>query len=179
MRKGITVLALAAAVLGLATGVARSEVIETGTGYFRLKSVQQIVAPPARVYEALGEIGRWWNDAHTYSGKAANMTMPLEANACFCEPLPNGGSVRHGVVALAWPDQGMVRVEAALGPLQDEGVTGALHYQVKARDGGTELTMTYHVGGARPAIVSAAPVIDGVLVEQATRLKRYLETGTP
>lgn len=179
MRTGISVLALAAAAFGLATGTARSEVTETGAGYFRLKSVQQIAAPPARVYGALGQIGQWWNDAHTYSGKAANMTMPLEANACFCEALPNGGSVRHGVVSLAWPDQGMVRVEAALGPLQDEGVSGALYFQFKAKDGGTELTMTYHVGGARPAIVSAAPVIDGVIVEQATRLKRYLETGKP
>ncbi|MDZ4371911.1 MAG: ATPase [Phenylobacterium sp.] len=163
----------------MGAAAAQAEVVETGPSHFRLRSTQPIAASPARVYEALGEVGRWWSDAHTYSGTAANMTMPLKANACFCETLPNGGSVRHGVVALAWPDQGMVRVEAALGPLQDEGVTAALYFHVKAKDGGSELVMTYNVGGARPAMVAAAPVIDGVLVEQATRLKRYLETGRP
>ncbi len=170
---------IAALALLLSAGAAQAEVVEKGAGHFRLKGVQQIAAPPARVYAALGDVGRWWNDQHTYSGKAANMTMPLTANACFCETMPNGGSVRHGVVALAWPDQGMVRVEAALGPLQDEGVTGALYFHLKAKDGGTELTMTYNVGGARDFIVAAAPGIDAVLTDQAARLKRYVETGKP
>lgn len=170
---------IVAAALLLAGSSAHAEVVEKGASYFRLKSVQQVSAPPAKVYAALGEVGRWWSDQHTHSGKAANMTMPLTANACFCETLPNGGGVRHGVVALARPDQGMVRVEAALGPLQDEGVTGALYFQLKPKDGGTELTLTYNVGGARDFIVAAAPGIDAVLSEQAARLKRYVETGKP
>lgn len=160
-------------------GAARAEVVETGASHFRLRSVQQIAAPPAQVYKAIGEVGRWWDDAHTYSGKAGNMSAPLQANACWCETLPNGGSVRHGVVALAWPDQGMIRMEAALGPLQDEAVSGALFYHLKAKDGGTELTITYNVGGARAATVSAAPAVDQVLTGAWSRLKRYVETGKP
>jgi uncharacterized protein YndB with AHSA1/START domain len=169
-----------AATAALAMGsAAHAEVVETGPQGFRLKAVRQINAPPAKVWAALGEVGRWWDGAHSYSGKAENMTMPLTANACWCEAIPGGGSVRHGVVALAWPAQNMLRVEAALGPLQDEGVTGALFFQLKPKDGGTELTATYNVGGARDFILKAAPSVDSVLNGGWDRLKRYVETGKP
>lgn len=172
------ILALAAAILSIA-GAARAEVVDEGPSHFRIKAVYQIAAPPQRVYQAVGEVGRWWDDAHTYSGKSANMTMPLAANACWCETTPDGGSVRHGVVVLAWPARGMIRLDAALGPLQDEGVSGAMLYQAKAKDGGTELTVTYNVGGARAVTLQAAAAVDGVLTGSWARLKRYAETGAP
>lgn len=171
--------AMVAAALLAAAGAARAEVVDKGPQGFRLKIVQQVAAPPDKVYAAIGEIGRWWSDAHTYSGKAANMTVTLKAGACFCEALPDGGEVRHGVVELAWPSRRMVRLDAALGPLQDEGVSGALTFLAAAKDNGSELTVTYNVGGARQALVEAAPGVDGVLAEQAVRLKRYVETGKP
>ena len=173
-------IAVLAAVAALAFGAeADAAVVERGEGWVRMKSVQQIDAPPAKVYAALGEIGRWWDDAHTYSGKAANMAMPLQANACWCETIPGGGSVRHGVVELAWPEQGMVRIDAALGPLQDEGVRGALFFLLKPKDGGTEVTITYNVGGARDFVTKGAEGVDMVLNVQWERLKRYVEAGKP
>jgi uncharacterized protein YndB with AHSA1/START domain len=171
-------LALAAlAALSLA-GAARAEVVDKGPSHFRLKFTQQIAAPPEKVFQALGQIGQWWDSAHTYSGKASNMTMPLQANACFCETLPAGGGVRHGVVELVIPNR-MLRLDAALGPLQDEGVSAALFFQLKPKDGGTELSTTYNVGGARDFVVSIAPGVDGVLGGAVERLKRYVETGKP
>ncbi len=166
-----------AAVLA-AGGVARAEVVESGTQGFRLKTVQQVAAPPAKVYAALGEIGHWWNDTHTYSGKAANLSAPLQAGACFCEALANGGGVRHGVVEAVIPGR-MVRFDAALGPLQDEGVSTALTFILKPTPAGTELTVTYNVGGAGPGALALTKAVDGVIVDQATRLKRYAETGRP
>lgn len=174
--KAVVLAALAALAFG---GAARAEVVETGAQGFRLKSVQQIQAPPARVYQAIGEIGRWWDPEHTYSGKSGNLSLPLQAGACWCETIPGGGSVRHGVVVLAWPEQGMIRADAALGPLQDEGVSAALLFQMKPKDGGTELTITYNVGGARDFALKAAPLVDQVLNGAWARLKRYVETGAP
>ena len=107
--------AIAAVTFG---GAARAEVVETNAQGFRLKTVRQINAPPAKVYKAIGEIGRWWDGEHSYSGKAENITMPLQANACWCEAIPGGGSVRHGVVVLAWEAQGMID---ALAPLLEGG----------------------------------------------------------
>ena len=159
------------------TGATRAEVVSTGPQGFRLRISQQVAAPPEAVFKAIGDIGHWWSDAHTYSGKATNMTMPLVPNACFCESLPGGG-VRHGVVNLVIPDR-QVRVSAALGPLQDEGVSAALFFNLVPKDGGTALNVTYNVGGARAEMVAAAPIIDGVISEAARRLKSYVETGRP
>lgn len=174
--KAVVLAALAALAF---CGAARAEVVETGPQGFRIKSVQQINAPPAKVYQAIGEIGRWWDPDHTYSGKSENLSLPLQAGACWCETIPGGGSVRHGVVVLAWPEQGMIRADAALGPLQDEGVSAALFFHMKPKAGGTELTITYNVGGARDFALKAAPQVDQVLTGGWTRLKRYVETGAP
>lgn len=169
--------ALAAlAALSLA-GAARAEVVDKGPSHFRLKFTQQIAAPPSKVFKAIGEVGQWWDGAHTYSGNASNMTLPLTANGCFCEAVMNGG-VRHGVVEAVIPNS-LIRVDAALGSLQDEGVSAALAFNLKAKDGGTELVTTYNVGGARDFVVSIAPAVDGVLGAAVKRLKAYVETGKP
>lgn len=171
--------AVLAAIAALAAaGPAAAEIVEQGPQGFRLKAVRQIAAPPEKVWTALGEVGRWWDDAHTYSGKAANMTMPLTPDACWCEAVPGGG-VRHGVVELVLPQQRMLRVSAALGPLQDEGVSAALFFQIRPKDGGSEVTVTYNVGGVRDFALKAAPAVDGVMNGAWDRLKRYVETGSP
>ena len=169
---------LAALTALMLTSAAYAEVVDKGPAHFRLKFTQQIAAPPEKVFKAIGEVGQWWDGAHSYSGKASNMTLPLTANACFCETVPGGGSVRHGVVEAVLPNQ-LVRVDAALGPLQDEGVSAALAFNLKARDGGTELVTTYNVGGARDFVVSIAPAVDSVLGGAVKRLKSYVETGKP
>ena len=40
---------------------------------------------PAQVYAAIGKVGQWWNPAHTFSGKAENLSLALKAGgqACF------------------------------------------------------------------------------------------------
>src|SRR5436190_22678720 len=168
--------AMAALVLA---GGARAEVIDKGDYGFRLKTVEQINKSPAQVYRALFDIGRWWNPEHTYSHVSSNLHLPPTANGSFCESVGLNGSARHGVVVLVIPNH-TLRLETALGPLQGEGVAGALTFDVKGGDNnGTELTVTYNVGGARPFIVKFAPNVDAVVTEQAVRLKRYVETGRP
>lgn len=172
-------LLMIAAALTLSAGAAHAEVAERSGSGFRIRNVVEVNAPAAKVYAALGEIGRWWDDAHTYSGKAVNMSLKLEPGACFCEALPNGG-VRHGVVDIAWPQQGMLRIDGALGPLQDEGATGALTFQIKPKGQGVEVVQTYHVGGMRPAAAeSFAGPVDQVMRTQLLRLGKYVETGKP
>ena len=162
----------------LVAGSARAEVAEVHDGGFRTRNTVELKATPEAVWKALGEVGRWWNGSHTYSGKALNLSMKTEAGACFCEAL-SPGSVRHGVVAMAMPNR-MLRLEAALGPLQDEGVSGALTFQIKPKGQGVEVVQTFHVGGMRPGPARTfAPAVDGVVREQLVRLGRDLETGKP
>lgn len=169
---------VAAAMLAVAAP-AHAEVKQTWAAGFRLENRVVIAAPPDKVWAALGQIGTWWDSAHTYTGDAANMTMPLEAGACFCERLPKGGGVKHGEVVMVMPGQ-TLRVDAPLGPLQEEGVAAALTFSLKATpDGGTEVVETFNVGGARPEIVGFAAGIDGVVGGQLVRLKALVETGKP
>ena len=95
---------------------AQAEVKWTGESGLRIENRVTVSAPPEKVYAALGEIGKWWNGAHSYTGDAANMTIALEPGACFCERFPKGGAVKHGEVVLAWPGQ-TLRIDAALGPM--------------------------------------------------------------
>lgn len=169
--------AIAAATLAIAAP-AQAEVKQTWEAGFRLESKATIAAPPEKVWAALGQIGKWWSSAHSWSGDAANMTLDVRAGGCFCETLPNGGGVQHGVVVMAMTGK-TLRLSAPLGPMQDEGLSAALTFSLKAVEGGTEVVMTYNVGGARPETVGFAKGVDGVLSEQLGRLKRYAETGKP
>lgn len=158
-------------------GAAQAEITEAGATGFRLKFVQTVAVPPDRLFRALGDWGRWWSDDHTFSGKAANMSLPLKVGGCLCETLPNGGGVQHGQVVMLVPDR-VLRLDAPLGPLQDEGVSAALTFVLMPREGGVELTTTMNVGGARPDLVKAAPAVDAVIGEGLARLRRYVESGS-
>jgi uncharacterized protein YndB with AHSA1/START domain len=154
----------------LATG-ARSEVKSASPAGFETVSVAVVAAPPEQVYAMLGQPGRWWNKAHTYSGDAANLSQDLRAGGCFCEKLVEGGTVEHGRVVQAQPGK-LLRIHGALGPLQAEGATGALTWALKPAAPGTEVTLSYVVGGyVRGGADKLAPIVDRVMAEQLTGLQ--------
>lgn len=139
-----------------------------------------LAATPARAYQALTEVGRWWNPEHSWSGKAGNMTLDARAGGCFCEALPEGGSVQHLQVVFAAPAK-MLRLRGALGPLQSEGVEGSLTFELTPVEEGaaSELLLRYIVSGYSPLMPlnEWAPAVDGVLLEQVTRLQSWVATG--
>ena len=160
------------------TGQAAADVRSVAANGFEVTATITIAAPPERVYTALGEIGRWWSSAHTFSRDAANLSMELRAGGCFCERLKDGGSVQHLQVIYALPGVGL-RLRGALGPLQIEGVDGTLSWALKPAEGGTTLTQSYVVGGyIRAGMEEWAPRVDRVLEEQLQRLKTFVE-GRP
>ena len=162
--------------LGLASPAAAT-VVEAQPGGFEVREEAQIAAPPAQVYAAIGQVGRWWSSEHTYSGSAANLSLDLSAGGCFCEKLKDGGVVRHLGVILVQPDTA-VRLEGALGPLASTGGTGHLSLSLAARGSGTVVVLTYDFGGyAKGGMDKWAAPVDQVLSLQIDRLKRYVETG--
>ena len=167
---------LAALIPALAVaGPAAAEVKSITANGFEVASTATIAAPPDRVYAALGEVGRWWSPSHTFSKDAANLSLELRAGGCFCERLKNNGSVQHMQVVYAAPGVGL-RLRGALGPLQTEGVDGALSWTLKPAGGGTGVTLSYVVGGyIRGGVEQWAPRVDRVLDEQLQRLKGYIE----
>jgi len=168
-----------AALAAIATVPAHAEVKWISETGFRLENRATVAATPDKVYAALGQIGAWWDSAHTYSGKAGNMTLELKPGGCFCESLEKGGGVEHGRVVMARPGQ-VLRLETALGPLQDEGVSGVLTFTIKpAEAGGAEVIQTYNVGGVRADMMKNTLLIDRVVGSQLIRFKTFVETGKP
>lgn len=173
-----TALLLAAGV-GLIPHDAAAEVTSAGAEGFEIREQIHVSAPPAAVYAALVAPARWWDSQHTYSGNAANLTLDAKAGGCWCERLTDGGSVLHLMVVYAAPGKGL-RLRGGLGPLQAMGIEGALSFSLKGGNEGTDLTVTYAVGGyAREGFDNLSKAVDGVLGEQVARLHRLIETGAP
>ena len=147
---------------------------------FEVSKTVTVKADPASVYTMLGQPGRWWSSAHTYSGDAKNMTMLLRPGGCFCEAVPKDkGTIEHGRVIYASPGKAL-RLSSALGPLQGEGVAGALTWTLEPVEGGTRIIQSYVVGGyIRGGPAKWAPAVDGVLSEQLDRLKAVLDGTSP
>lgn len=168
----VRLMVLAVAVIAVP---AQAEVLSATPGGFALESKMTVPVPPAEAYAALGRIGRWWQSDHTYSGDAANMRLEQRVGGCFCETIPEGGGeIEHGRVIYARPGQ-TLRVQGGLGPLQSEGVLGTLTWQLRAVDGGTEISQTYVAGGyMRGGFEAAAPLVDRVMAAQLEGLQRLL-----
>lgn len=162
------------ALLGGCGTAAPAEVKSSSAAGFEIENRLTVRASPEQVFAALGRVGSWWNGQHTYSGKAENLILRLEAGGCFCERLPNGGSVEHMRVVLAQPGQ-TLRLQGGLGPLQGEAAAGTMTFALKAVPGGTEITHSYIVGGyIRRGGDKFSAVVDRVLAEQLAGLARHL-----
>jgi len=170
---------IAAALAAALAPAVRAEVVDAQANGFEVRQTVHIAATPAQVYEALTQIGRWWDGEHTYSRDASHLSLEAVAGGCLCEVLVGGGSATHMRVVFAQPGKAL-RLEGALGPLQGMGDTGHLTWTLTPKDGGTDLVQTYDVGGyAKGGLSALAAPVDGVLGEQAARLKRWIETGNP
>ena len=167
---------IAAATLALlATGAARAEVVDAQPNGFEVRHQVAIAAPASAVWATLVQPSKWWASAHTWSGSAANLSLGAASGGCFCERLPNGGSVLHMTTVFAAPGQKLV-LSGALGPLQTSGATGALAFVLAERDGQTMVTVTYDVGGYfKGGLDKIAAPVDGVLGQQVAGLKAAVE----
>jgi hypothetical protein len=110
---------------------------------------------------------------HTWSGAAGNLKLDPKAGGCFCEKLPDGGSVQHARVIFAQPGK-LLRLEGGLGPMQDMAVTGILSFKLEPDGKGTRIRMTYRVAGML-TLPSAqlAPGVDQVMGTQLDRLRAF------
>lgn len=169
---------LAALVLGAGVPASAAVTTVTETG-FVVRLVAETTATPAEAWDALVVPAGWWDDEHTYSGDAANLSIDPRASGCFCETLPvprdaprgaRPGSVEHMRVIYAEPGR-FLRMSGGLGPLHSEAVIGTLTMTFKAQDGTTRILWEYVVGGQmRYKTEQIAGAVDQVLARQIGRL---------
>lgn len=152
-----------------------AEVVDSSPHGFTVHHKQTVSASPEEVYRQLIQWGEWWSGDHSYSGDAGNFYLEPRANGCWCESLPNGGSVLHLLVVYIEPGK-MIRLRGGLGPLQGMAVNGALTIALREENGNTTIELTYAVGGYYPGgLESLASVVDGVLGEQVSSLAEKFE----
>lgn len=162
--------ALLAAAALLVASPATAEVIKSGEHGFELAYSATVPLDPAAAMRAFGDVARWWDGEHTYSGSASNMSMKLEPGGCFCERLPRGGGIEHLRVSYADPGKRVV-LAGSLGPLLYEATTGVMDVQFKPAAGGSQVTINYKVAGfANGGAAKMAPLVDGVM---ASFIERY------
>jgi len=159
--------------------IAHAEVVDQQANGFSVQETGTVAASPDRVYAAIADIGHWWSSDHSFSHDAKNMHMDARAGGCWCETLPDGGSVMHMTVAYAAPGK-LLRLRGALGPFQATGMEGVLSFALKPNGASTDVTVTSENGGYMKGGPGPLPKLaDGVLAEQLLRLKKFVETGAP
>jgi uncharacterized protein YndB with AHSA1/START domain len=178
MRANLSTIIGVASALALCTALpAAAEVTTLSATGFTSNFRAEVAAPQAAVWRAITQLPQWWSDAHTWSGKAANMSLELHAGACWCERWGEGSSVQHGQVVWVQPGQ-VLRLAAALGPLQELGASGVFTFITSTKEGQTAVRMTYRVSGAPEAgLEKLAPLVDQVLAEQWQRLLAHVARG--
>jgi uncharacterized protein YndB with AHSA1/START domain len=168
---------LAAAIACSLPGLAAAEVKSAAPDSFLIEQRFSIAAPSSRVWEALMHPEDWWPSNHTWSGDRRNMRLSEQAGACFCERW-GGGSVEHGRVVMAIPGS-LLRLSAALGPLQEMGVSGVITVTLDEKEGKTDVVVTHRVSGdASHKLDALAPIVDQVNAQQFGGLAPAVE-GNP
>ena len=168
--------ALAAIILAVAATPGSAEVLSSSANGFEVREMVNLNVPPAAAFAAFGRVGSWWNGQHSFSGKAANLSLVLQPGGCFCERLPNGGGAQHLRVAFLDPGKRVV-LTGSLGPLLFLATTGVMDVTFQPSGSGTRLVLDYRAAGFfNGGADKIAPAVDGVLGEQVTRLKAYTAT---
>jgi len=157
---------------------AMAEIPSVGQDGFSVSHAQDVTAPPYLAWKTLiGEVGHWWESAHTWSGDAANLYINAQAGGCFCERLPSGGWVEHLRIVYLQPGT-EIRMRGALGPLMQMGLEGTMIWKVEAIDSGSRITFTYIVHGySDSGFESLATAVDGVIGSQLAGLVARLESN--
>ena len=174
---------LAAGAALLAASPVGAEVVDSSATHFVTRDSATVPKGPTEVWLALISPGKWWNDEHSWSGDAANMTLIPQGGGCLCERIPGeesastvglAGSALHMTVVQANP-QKVLRLRGGLGPLQSEPVDGVLTITLKPVDGGTEIVWEYVVGGTmRYEVPVISKAVDGVMSQQLSGLATFL-----
>ena len=180
-RRRSCVCCLGALAMGSVSRPGSAEVQSAGPNGFEVRETVHVLAAPDKAYAALLQPARWWSSEHTFSGNAANLTLDARAGGCWCETLPEGGSVEHLHVVYLAPGKAL-RLRGALGPLQGMGADGALTWTVKGAAagaggaGGADISVSYAVVGyTKEGFDALSKGVDQVLGEQIQRLKKLID----
>jgi hypothetical protein len=143
---------------------------------FEVKETAHVAAASDKAFAALLQPSHWWTSEHTFSGNAANLTLDARAGGCWCESLPDGGSVEHLHVVFVSPGK-VLRLRGALGPFQALAVEGVMTWTVKPSANGSDISVSYAIGGySKDGFDNLSKAADQVLGLQIERLRKLIDS---
>jgi len=158
---------------------ASAAVVQSTPDSFVIEHRLSMAKPPAAAWEALVDWPGWWPDAHTYSGKAANLELDLEPNGELEEEWDDSKMVLHAILLQAIPGE-RLRLSGGFGPLQAIPLNAIMDFSLKAEGQGTQLVVRYHAAGpASAGLDRIAPAVDAVFTEALARLATHTPAPRP
>jgi uncharacterized protein YndB with AHSA1/START domain len=152
-----------------------ADVLNVAANGFETHLTIHVAASPDKAYAAALNPAQWWASDHTFSQNAANLKLDPQVGGCWCETLPAGGAVEHMRVLYLSPGKAL-RLRGALGPFQALAVDGVLTVTFKAAAQGSDVTLTYVLGGySKDGFEALSKAADQVLTEQMARYKKLLD----
>jgi uncharacterized protein YndB with AHSA1/START domain len=158
------------AVLALClTYPANAEIVAQTASGFTITHQSDVSVSPDAAYDAFVSIESWWDESHSYGGKATALKLDPRAGGFWLETLEGGGFVIHMTVLQAVPGSRLV-LSGGLGPLARMGVNGTMTVVFSKSEKGTLVKLDYAVGGFDPdGFKQLAPAVDSVLAHQFQR----------
>ena len=167
-----------AAVAVIVASAAPAEVVSADPHGLVIRHSVTLVVPTKIAFRAFGNLPKWWNAKHSYSGDAANLSLALTPGGCLCERLPDGGGIEHLRVTSVEPGKSIV-LTGALGPLLYEAASGVMAVKFERIAGGTRVTLDYRLAGfAAGGADTIAPAVDLMLGDQLKRYRAYAAKQT-
>lgn len=159
---------------------ALATVTDSTSNSFTSRHEASVKVNPGRVYDHfVNNVGQWWDSDHTYSGNARNLRIDPKAGGLFLEKLASGGTVRHMEVVYADPGK-LLRMEGGLGPLQQFPVNGVMTLMITEKQGETQITLTYTVGGyVTGGLAKLSGLVDQVMGQQFGRFIKFCNEQAP
>lgn len=151
--------------------LSQAKVVNSNENNFIIEHEVTVPMDAQASYRLLGKPSQWWSSEHTWSGDAKNMSLQLKAGGCFCETW-KANSVMHAQVIVAQPGT-LLRLQGAIGPLQELAVTGVLTYSLKPEQNGTRIQLRYRVRGLdKNRLAGIDEDVDTVLGEQLESFRK-------
>lgn len=163
---------IAAATLVACATPSHADIVQRSDDGFTLNFDAPAQMDPADFVSSVAAIADWWDDDHTYSGAAANLSLALEPGGCWCEALADGRTFEHAKVRSVSPNE--IVFDAPLGPLNGKATRAELTVRWIATERGLTPMWSFEVEG--PGVGAMAEGVNAVMDAGFKPWVAYLET---